>query len=151
MDLSVDALSLISVCARVLARACMYVQGVPCAGAEHGLEALTLVQQDMGRFSIVLMDNLMPVMNGVEATKQLRAHGFRNIIVGVTGNVMEVSSTILRTFDSFFIFPLLEIFPSNSESLNAHWLKFRGCILHVIIHHLSPCQSKICRNDWLTS
>lgn len=35
------------------------------------------------------MDNEMPVMNGVEAAKRLRIGGYKNLIVGVTGNVLE--------------------------------------------------------------
>ena len=50
--------------------------------------------RDMDRFHIIMMDNLMPIMDGLEATRELRARGFRYIIVGVTGNVMEVSKRI---------------------------------------------------------
>ena len=32
---------------------------------------------------------MMPIMNGVEATKRLRAEGYPFLIIGVTGNVMD--------------------------------------------------------------
>lgn len=35
------------------------------------------------------MDNLMPVMNGGQATQEIRQLGFSNPIIGVTGNIME--------------------------------------------------------------
>ena len=35
------------------------------------------------------MDNRMPVMNGMDATVEIRQLGYKNPIVGFTGDVME--------------------------------------------------------------
>ena len=40
-------------------------------------------------YHLVLMDNLMPVMDGVTAARQMRKQGYPFLIAGVTGNVME--------------------------------------------------------------
>eukprot|EP00597_Dinobryon_sp_UTEXLB2267_P005112 CAMPEP_0170071904 /NCGR_PEP_ID=MMETSP0019_2-20121128/9688_1 /TAXON_ID=98059 /ORGANISM="Dinobryon sp., Strain UTEXLB2267" /LENGTH=457 /DNA_ID=CAMNT_0010280633 /DNA_START=879 /DNA_END=2252 /DNA_ORIENTATION=+ len=64
-------------------------EGVVSEVAENGQIALDMVLSDMDKYSIVLMDNQMPAMNGVEATKRLRTGGYKNLIVGVTGNVLE--------------------------------------------------------------
>jgi CheY-like chemotaxis protein/two-component sensor histidine kinase len=40
-------------------------------------------------YDLIFMDNLMPVMDGVAATTLLRNQGYPNLIVGLTGNVME--------------------------------------------------------------
>jgi CheY-like chemotaxis protein len=47
-----------------------------------------MVKASPSKYQLILMDNLMPVMNGVEATKELRAWGFPFLIIGITGNVM---------------------------------------------------------------
>lgn len=81
--------------------------------AENGLEAVSEVLANPQKYSIVFMDNLMPVMvrplscsssssswtytcspsctyqNGVEATRKLREGGYGNLVIGVTGNILE--------------------------------------------------------------
>jgi len=56
---------------------------------EDGQLALNEVQNDLQHYKLVLMDNLMPVMNGVQAASAMRQARFPHIIAGVTGNVME--------------------------------------------------------------
>jgi len=57
----------------------------------------------MDKFKVVLMDNLMPIMNGVDATKALRLKGFPNLIVGVTGNAMEEDVSIFMDAGADFV------------------------------------------------
>jgi len=56
--------------------------------ANNGLEALDILEQEI--FDIVLMDVQMPVMDGYEATKQIRAQErFKDLpVIAMTANVM---------------------------------------------------------------
>jgi len=80
--------------------------GIEADLAENGLQAVDMVLADLNKYQVIFMDNLMPIMvrtltiwsqfvislyekNGVEATKRLREGGFKNLVVGVTGNVLE--------------------------------------------------------------
>ncbi|MDD1791609.1 ATP-binding protein [Enterovibrio sp. ZSDZ42] len=58
--------------------------------ANNGQEAIEILDRE-GRespFDIVLMDMSMPVLCGIEATKQLRAKGFAQPIIALTANAM---------------------------------------------------------------
>eukprot|EP01036_Dinobryon_divergens_P044123 gene44123-58844_t len=57
--------------------------------AEDGREAVDTDMCNPGVYDIIFMDNLMPNMNGVEATKILRQEGYDRIIVGVTGCALD--------------------------------------------------------------
>ncbi len=74
---------------RTIMSALLKRKGVRAVSVENGLQACDLIAADMDRFRLVLMDNLMPVMDGVEATRRLRAAGYRHLIAGVTGNVLD--------------------------------------------------------------
>ena len=54
-----------------------------------GRQAVDYLKNDLEACNIVFMDNLMPVLSGVDATRELRAAGYRHLIIGCTGNVME--------------------------------------------------------------
>ena len=60
-----------------------------CQMAEDGQQAIDIIMQDMEAHKLIFMDNLMPNLDGVEATRILRKNGFRYFIVGLTGNVMD--------------------------------------------------------------
>lgn len=58
--------------------------GHRCSEARNGQEAVAFLRN--AQPDIVLMDMQMPIMDGVEATRQLRADGVRLPIIGVTAN-----------------------------------------------------------------
>jgi CheY-like chemotaxis protein len=62
---------------------------VTCFDAYDGQIAVDMVKKDLHKYSVVLMDNLMPNMNGVDAARAMRECGYKYIIAGVTGNVMD--------------------------------------------------------------
>jgi len=61
-----------------------------CELAMDGKEAVDIIaKRGPGAFDLILMDNKMPLMNGTEATRRLRAMGFKNDIYAVTGDALE--------------------------------------------------------------
>ncbi|OOF99199.1 hypothetical protein ASPCADRAFT_204864 [Aspergillus carbonarius ITEM 5010] len=57
--------------------------------AWDGAEAVRLVKQQPLSYNTILMDISMPVMDGVEATRQIRLMGLEMPIIALTGNVMD--------------------------------------------------------------
>jgi CheY-like chemotaxis protein len=57
---------------------------------------------------LILMDNLMPLMDGVTATRALRAMAYPYLIIGITGNVMEddVREFLEAGADAVFLKPV---------------------------------------------
>jgi CheY-like chemotaxis protein len=71
----------------------MSALGLTCLDeAENGQQAVDLIKAAMeqGRtYFAVLLDNEMPVMRGRDAVKEMRAMGYRGVVLGVTGNVLQ--------------------------------------------------------------
>jgi len=65
--------------------------GYLCDIAYNGQEAVELASQY--NYKLILMDNVMPVMNGIQATRQILAQ--KNVpIVGITGNILQQDQDI---------------------------------------------------------
>ena len=73
---------------------CLRADGHTCSEAADGLEAIAMVKEKIDHanggngkpFDAILMDFIMPNMDGPTATKEIRALGYRGPILGVTGN-----------------------------------------------------------------
>jgi CheY-like chemotaxis protein len=72
--------------------------GHKCTVACHGQEAIDIVEADHAAsmndvthtaIDTILMDYEMPILNGPDSTKILRENGYKMLIFGVTGNVLE--------------------------------------------------------------
>lgn len=55
--------------------------------AYNGKEALTAMQQ--ASYDVVLVDIFMPIMDGIECTKELRRLGFKCPIIAVSATINE--------------------------------------------------------------
>ena len=80
--------------------------GVTCEIASNGAQAVEVLKQRS--FQLVLMDCQMPVMDGLEATRILRARGYESPIIAVTANVLNEarSSCIEAGMDGFLSKPI---------------------------------------------
>ncbi|PKI76812.1 hypothetical protein CRG98_002798 [Punica granatum] len=61
------------------------VLGIKNRAVENGEEAIE-VHLSGEKFDLILMDRDMPVMNGIEATKKLRAMGIKCMIAGISSH-----------------------------------------------------------------
>ena len=77
-----------SICAKSLAKSIDRL-GKEYTIVENGQLAVDEIEQNSEKYDIILMDNIMPVMKGVEAAEKIRELGYVNPIIGVTGNLLE--------------------------------------------------------------
>ena len=86
--------------------------GHECDEAVDGLEAVEKIKDIMaspkGSYNVVLMDFVMPNMDGPTATKEIRALGYTAPIFGVTGNTLnsDVDYFLLKGADKVLAKPL---------------------------------------------
>lgn len=75
--------------------------------AEDGKQALDLCRNG-ATYDMILIDKEMPVMDGLEATRELRAMGVKSPIVGLTGNALDSDRNqfLAAGVDDFFTKPI---------------------------------------------
>ncbi|KAK7336952.1 hypothetical protein VNO77_17506 [Canavalia gladiata] len=99
--------------------------GVKNKVAENGKEAVDIHHSGQS-FDLILMDLDMPVMNGIEATKELRSMGIHSMIAGVSARSVEaqIEEFIEAGLDQYLEKPLTvaklaSIIHKINESRNA--------------------------------
>ena len=75
-------------CAKMLART-LREYNVDADCVYNGQEALDTIKEDISKNAMIFMDNRLPVMNGMDAIMEIRQLGYKNPIVGVTGDIMD--------------------------------------------------------------
>ncbi|KAI5018633.1 two-component response regulator ORR41-like isoform X2 [Hordeum vulgare subsp. vulgare] len=94
---------------RVVARAVLRAAGVEADEAKNGAEAVRRVRDGgAGAYDLILTDKQMPVMDGHEATRQIRAMGVTTTIVAVSSDSLpsDVQAFIAAGADDFTPKPL---------------------------------------------
>lgn len=89
--------------------------------ANDGVEALEFAARRT--YPLILMDMSMPRMDGVEASKQLRARGYAGRIVGVSANAMDEhrEACLQNGMDEFLVKPIqMEQLRRVLQSTNAN-------------------------------
>jgi signal transduction histidine kinase/DNA-binding response OmpR family regulator len=61
--------------------------GLNIERASNGSEVIALVESGK-KYDVIFMDHMMPVMDGIEATRKLREMGYTNAIVALTANAI---------------------------------------------------------------
>jgi CheY-like chemotaxis protein len=84
--------------------------------AEDGMQALQWLQVE--RADVVFMDMVMPVLDGVQATKHIRAKGIGGDRMGIVGLTANVNPSDLEAFKAAGLDDLL-LKPFRAEALTA--------------------------------
>ena len=55
---------------------------------EDGQKAVDYIKENGDKINVIFMDNMMPVMTGIESTAACRDLGYGGLVIGVTGNTL---------------------------------------------------------------
>lgn len=88
--------------------------------ANNGLEALAAI--DKKRYDLILMDIQMPIMNGLDATVELRKRGIKLPIIAMTANAMQRDKDECLNAGMNDFIPKPVTFNNISEAIS-RWIK----------------------------
>ena len=90
-----------------VAKGLMSPYGLQIESVKTGLGAIEKIRRGSD-YDIIFMDHMMPVMDGMEATKQIRQLGYKKPIVALTANAVVGQSNIFleNGFDDFLSKPI---------------------------------------------
>jgi CheY-like chemotaxis protein len=80
-------------------------QGFKTVCADNGKLAVAQVQNNS--FDIIFMDVMMPEMDGIEATREIRKYGYTGPIVAITAAVNEEAKCLECGMNDFITKPVL--------------------------------------------
>jgi len=91
----------------VVAEGLLALYGLQIETASNGRAAIDKVKNGKA-YDIIFMDHMMPDMDGIEATKELRALGYSGAIVALTANAVPGNEEMFlkQGFDSFISKPI---------------------------------------------
>jgi CheY-like chemotaxis protein len=107
---------------RKLLKRLLHNHGHTVSDAENGQEAVEVMDQARNNgqpFDCILLDYEMPVMNGPDACREMRALGCDSFIVGVTGNVMAEDVALFKECGANGVLPK----PFKLTELDQLWLE----------------------------
>ena len=90
-----------------VAKGLMLPYGLKIDVATSGFEALNKIKEGLS-YDVIFMDHMMPKMDGIEATKQLRNMGYTKPIVALTANALTGHAEMFLNngFDDFISKPI---------------------------------------------
>jgi signal transduction histidine kinase/CheY-like chemotaxis protein len=103
------------------------LQGASVTFARDGGEAITLAKN--GTFDVVVMDIIMPVMNGLQATRALRADGHRVPVIALTADTAPemraltvdagCDAQLSKPFDPYDLTKLIQGFQQGTNAVSS--------------------------------
>ncbi len=93
--------------------------GVSADEASNGLEAL---DKDLTKYDVIWMDLRMPIMDGIECTKNIRKTGNKIIIIAVTGDTSPYTGKLCREngFSMLLFKPILRSDVENMKIMQQY-------------------------------
>jgi len=90
-----------------VAKGLMLPYGLKIDVATSGFEAINKIKEGL-TYDVVFMDHMMPKMDGIEATKQLRKMGYTKPVVALTANALTGHAEMFLSngFDDFISKPI---------------------------------------------